>query len=185
MRRITYNENEWRLVPVVATREMRDAYNKACDHNDGGSKAWLIKKGYAPMLETAPEPRCPYCDNTGDVHSIDGEWRGECNECTPPHPTIEESLKVGEAVVDDTSTLEEWLKREMPPGTVINNPSWWAKRIARQAIYTRPQHDATDAERKIRALRNRLISERTNYHQAALDHPFEHARALAEADINE
>ncbi|MFM0503911.1 hypothetical protein [Paraburkholderia caffeinilytica] len=24
---------------------------------------------------------CQYCDGTGDVHSIDGEWRGECTEC--------------------------------------------------------------------------------------------------------
>lgn len=34
-------------------------------------------------LRDAPqaEPkRCPYCDDTGDVHSIDGEWRGTC-EC--------------------------------------------------------------------------------------------------------
>lgn len=22
--------------------------------------------------------RCEYCDDTGDVHSIDGEWRGIC-----------------------------------------------------------------------------------------------------------
>lgn len=25
--------------------------------------------------------RCEYCDDTGDVHSPDGEWRGECTEC--------------------------------------------------------------------------------------------------------
>lgn len=25
--------------------------------------------------------RCPYCDDTGDVHSIDGEWRGSCDCC--------------------------------------------------------------------------------------------------------
>lgn len=25
--------------------------------------------------------RCEYCDGTGDVHSIDGEWRGECTAC--------------------------------------------------------------------------------------------------------
>ncbi len=24
---------------------------------------------------------CPYCDGTGDVHSIDGEWRGVCKPC--------------------------------------------------------------------------------------------------------
>lgn len=31
----------------------------------------------------APAPRtsCEYCDGTGDVHSLDGEWRGECNQC--------------------------------------------------------------------------------------------------------
>lgn len=27
------------------------------------------------------DKRCQYCDNTGDVHSIDGEWRGVCTEC--------------------------------------------------------------------------------------------------------
>jgi hypothetical protein len=58
---------------------------------------------------------------------------------------VEESLKVGEAVVDDTSTLEEWLKREMPSGTVISDPSWWAKRIASHAIYSRPKRDAVDS----------------------------------------
>lgn len=24
-------------------------------------------------------PRCEHCDGTGDVHSIDGEWRGRCS----------------------------------------------------------------------------------------------------------
>lgn len=26
-----------------------------------------------------PEPRCPNCDGTGDVHGFDGEWRGTCH----------------------------------------------------------------------------------------------------------
>jgi uncharacterized paraquat-inducible protein A len=30
--------------------------------------------------------RCEYCDGTGDVHSIDGEWRGECTECDASKP---------------------------------------------------------------------------------------------------
>ena len=25
------------------------------------------------------QDHCRYCDGTGDVHSPDGEWRGECN----------------------------------------------------------------------------------------------------------
>lgn len=28
--------------------------------------------------------RCEYCDGTGDVHRADGEWMGECTECTQP-----------------------------------------------------------------------------------------------------
>lgn len=50
--------------------------------------------------------------------------------------------QLGEGMVD-SSKLEEWLVREMPPGTVISNPSWWAKRIARQAIYIHAQPDAS------------------------------------------
>lgn len=33
----------------------------------------------APAEQQAP--RCSYCDGTGDVHGIDGEWRGICTEC--------------------------------------------------------------------------------------------------------
>lgn len=35
----------------------------------------------APEPEPEPPGRCGYCDGTGDVHSIDGEWRGVCTEC--------------------------------------------------------------------------------------------------------
>lgn len=30
-------------------------------------------------LAAGAQPRCPHCDGTGDVHSIDGEWRGVCD----------------------------------------------------------------------------------------------------------
>ena len=32
------------------------------------------------------EQRCTYCDGTGDVHSIDGEWRGTCHCAAAPAP---------------------------------------------------------------------------------------------------
>jgi hypothetical protein len=32
----------------------------------------------------------------------------------------------------------EWLEREMPPGTVISNPTWWANKIHRKAIMAAP-----------------------------------------------
>lgn len=34
------------------------------------------------------------------------------------------------------SNLIDWLRREMPAGTVIGSPDWWAKRIAK--IATQP-----------------------------------------------
>ncbi len=36
-------------------------------------------KHYRPMPDEAEPTRCVYCDDTGDVHSLDGEWRGRCN----------------------------------------------------------------------------------------------------------
>lgn len=32
----------------------------------------------------------------------------------------------------DTGPFADWLAREMPPGTVISDPGWWAPRILRQ-----------------------------------------------------
>lgn len=40
----------------------------------------------------AGEPgRCEYCDGTGDVHGIDGEWRGECTECKTPDAPVSDA----------------------------------------------------------------------------------------------
>lgn len=41
--------------------------------------------------------RCQYCDGTGDVHSIDGQWRGSCN-CEAAQ--LEQELVQGEPVGD-------------------------------------------------------------------------------------
>lgn len=42
---------------------------------------------------------CPYCDGTGDVHSIDGEWRGEC-DCKASEPErLRRELKCTEETV--------------------------------------------------------------------------------------
>lgn len=31
-----------------------------------------------PKADSTEPKRCPYCDDTGDVHGFDGEWRGRC-----------------------------------------------------------------------------------------------------------
>lgn len=41
--------------------------------------------------------------------------------------------------------FEEWLCKEMPPGTIIGDPSWWAPRIERQ-VRAALLADAPDVE---------------------------------------
>lgn len=33
---------------------------------------------FKAAVDRALAPPCEYCDDTGDVHSADGEWRGTC-----------------------------------------------------------------------------------------------------------
>ena len=45
-------------------------------HADFGIKS---DKAITAIKEALAQPEnCEYCDGTGDVHSIDGEWRGVC-----------------------------------------------------------------------------------------------------------
>lgn len=39
---------------------------------------------FAEVFPTIPAPdrlMCEYCGDSGDVHTIDGEWRGRCDQC--------------------------------------------------------------------------------------------------------
>ena len=56
---------------------------------------------------------------------------------------IELLQEADEAVCDEFGT---WLAREMPPGTVISAPLWWAPRIFRAARSARV-NPLTDAQR--------------------------------------
>ena len=42
--------------------------------------------------------------------------------------------------------FKAWLCSEMPPGTVISNPEWWAPRIARALQAAAPQPPALDRD---------------------------------------
>lgn len=39
-----------------------------------------------------PPVTCGYCDGTGDVHRIDGEWLGYCPVCPRPKPDLPEGV---------------------------------------------------------------------------------------------
>jgi len=48
------------------------------------------------------------------------------------------SAQPAERQGDVETELSAWLQKEMPPGTVISNPAWWAKRIAGRVHLIRP-----------------------------------------------
>lgn len=51
------------------------------------SGKWPSRVSNGDTAAPAPvEQRCTYCDGTGDVHSIDGEWRGTCPCAAAPAP---------------------------------------------------------------------------------------------------
>lgn len=60
----------------------------------------------------------------------------------------------------DEQVLAEWLEREMPPGTVISDPRWWAKRIAARAyaatLQAKPEWPSDDI-RKVMALVDHVV----------------------------
>ena len=39
---------------------------------------WARRGAILDVRTVVAETRCQYCDNTGDVHRIDGEWLGYC-----------------------------------------------------------------------------------------------------------
>lgn len=58
--------------------------------NKSPSVQAAVDRGVAALsalrsMPAEPVKRCPYCDDTGDVHSIDGEWRGTC-KCPAGQP---------------------------------------------------------------------------------------------------
>ena len=59
---------------------------------DGYAEGWAkCLDACKAMLSAAPQAqlerkRCEYCDGTGDVTSIDGEWLGACSVCNLAQP---------------------------------------------------------------------------------------------------
>ena len=55
------------------------------------SGKWPSRVSNGDTAAPAPvEQRCTYCDGTGDVHSIDGEWRGTCHCAAAPAPQAQD-----------------------------------------------------------------------------------------------
>lgn len=99
----------WKLVPVVLTTDMLAAVMLCQLEANEYLEKLSIGDIWSDMLNAAPQPpvveqpptaddsseveqpqveqeRCHLCDCTGDINSLDGEWRGECPYCRPQPP---------------------------------------------------------------------------------------------------
>jgi len=71
----------WKLVPVEPTATMLTALwnRKKVESPAEFADAYRAMLDVAPKAAPAPVPaRCQYCDDTGDVNTPTGEWRGRC-----------------------------------------------------------------------------------------------------------
>lgn len=60
--------------------------------------------------------------------------------------------------------FKEWLKREMPEGTVIGNPEWWAKKIWQAALSAKsvPEQMGSPIQKLMEYLTNILDEDEFN-----------------------
>lgn len=77
------------------------------------------------------------------------------NGCTAPSALHKDCIcwTKGEAV--DISNLDEWLDNNMPSGTIIGDPKWWARKIRNVIAFTEPDQTA-----KIKELQEMLDEQR-------------------------
>lgn len=57
---------------------------------------------------------------------------------------LEAALSAQPAAPQEDADLSEWLQKEIPPGTIISNPVWWAKRIAARMRTCHANNAATE-----------------------------------------
>lgn len=79
-----------------------------------------------PPIETSETEARPVAPHLSDIEHPEQHARADSPE-------------------SDGETFAAWLAREIPPGTVISNPAWWAPRILRAALRATPQPAAQAA----------------------------------------
>lgn len=119
-------------------RELDEAWN---DH-DGRSRFGKLMLRVEAALSQQAEPRCEYCDGTGDIHRPDGEWLGECKECVKPAPAqderdaFERAFTIQEGVYwsEEHQSYRSLNGRAIEESDAIDASMWWAGWKARAAL---------------------------------------------------
>ena len=101
-------------------------------------RIWAHVMVYAPPAQQPQaEKRCQYCDGTGDVHSIDGQWRGECHCQKQPQAEAVHNKPVRVCHIKDVACSEAAVKcgecpdaappqaEAVTPGCVVDRGFRW------------------------------------------------------------
>lgn len=85
-----------------------------------------VRSGATGPGDNKTEP-CP--NGCGPLWPV--TWEQEAREAMQRLEELSDRLAAGGGATTSLADFTEWLAREMPPGTVISDPRWWAPRIAR------------------------------------------------------
>lgn len=91
-------------------------------------------------LSQQADPRCEYCDGTGDVHRADGEWLGECKECDASEPAPAQDEREFDSRCLDP-LLRQYCHNDGSPGFVFAYEAKGTEQLVdrmRAALATRP-----------------------------------------------
>lgn len=79
---VTIGDDSMHVAGASGPREsaLAEAMNYARQYvEEGDVEVFEVTRTKVAALSTPPAERCPSCDDTGDVVSIDGHWRGYCS----------------------------------------------------------------------------------------------------------
>lgn len=123
--------------PAVAQCRSDGRCQYAIDHDAEGLGHCPPSKCAMPAAPEAPAQRCPYCDDTGDVHTPTGEWRGRCTCPAGTEAPAQAAQSAGEVERTDEELRKiahagrDWLEcfaHNGPP--THDEPKWKAAFIA-------------------------------------------------------
>jgi hypothetical protein len=91
-------------------------------------------RGYLSRLLQSLHPAIDLLPNVlGVCTQIDNVLAGQREEITLLRAALATARREGMEMPD---AFMQWVKREMPPGTVINSPEWWASKMWGAALAT-------------------------------------------------
>lgn len=120
--------------PDDLSRMLREHVEKG-DPRDVANFCMMLWHHGAGIAAQPQQERCHLCDCTGDIHSPDGEWRGECPYCKQPAQPAQQEPVAYRVKWPAIGGGYKWL--------MVDKPLMEKEGFANEALYTSPQAQRT------------------------------------------